>query len=203
MAADPREISSAAVATGRKQGAQDTLYRRYGTIVERVCRRYCRSSEEASDAAHDCFAWLILRWGKLDLTSCPESLLYKVARSCASTVARARRRAEALAADAPSTQFFQADLASLLESRIVLRDALHRLPPRQREILWARHFLGWTVEEIAQRLHLRASTVRCSLTRGLQALRDDRELARWDSAEWPIDSAARSGLPPVSGIRAE
>lgn len=67
--------------------------------------------------------------------------------------------------DRAGTQPDQAD------DRLVLRDALRRMPARRRAVLVLRFFEGLSVEETATALGCSAGTVKSQTARGLDALR--------------------------------
>ena len=71
----------------------DLLYRRYGPMVMRRCRRILRDEEEARDAAQDVFVQLLMRQKRLR-DDAPSSLLYRMATNLLPQ-SHPRRRKEA------------------------------------------------------------------------------------------------------------
>jgi len=67
------------------------------------------------------------------------------------------------------------------EEAQLVRAALDRLPPRDRELLLLKYTEDWSCREIAQRLGVTVSTVQTRLQRARQRLR--RQLARLDLQE--------------------
>ena len=59
-----------------------------------------------------------------------------------------------------------------IDDRELLRQALARLPERQREVLLLRYYEDLTEAEIAKRLGCAPGTVKSSAARALRALRD-------------------------------
>lgn len=55
--------------------------------------------------------------------------------------------------------------------RLAVREALQALPPRQRDTLIVRHFLGMSVEEAAEVLHCSPGTVKSNTHKAVAALR--------------------------------
>jgi DNA-directed RNA polymerase specialized sigma24 family protein len=66
----------------------------------------------------------------------------------------------------------QADRTSSVEDRELVREALSRLPQRQREVILLRYFEDLSEAEIARRLGCAPGTVKSSAARALRALRD-------------------------------
>ena len=63
------------------------------------------------------------------------------------------------------------DLADAAALRVTLAAALARLPKRQREVVALRYLGGLSEAEVAERLHLSATTVKVHARRGAAALR--------------------------------
>lgn len=76
-----------------------------------------------------------------------------------------------------------------IDDRELLRQALARLPERQREVLLLRYYEDLTEAEIAKRLGCAPGTVKSSAARALRALRD----------MLPEYAAARSAHPGATG----
>ena len=157
------------------RSAFDRLVERYGGRVAGVARRTLGDREEALDVAQEVFveAFRILpRWKEEGLFF---SWLYRTALNLALHRLRRRRKVapladvHAVAGEAPG----QGEISE------AVRDALERLPPRQRDVFILRHEEGLPLAEIARRLGLATGTAKAHLHRALGALRDalrDRKL---------------------------
>ena len=111
--------------------------------------------------------------------------------------ARPQLRTTRLAANPDGRSVEPAELAQATETRQLLTAALHKLPPRYREVLDL-YLAGETnAHEIAHRLHRSPSTVRTQLERGLAKMRDvvPKSLAPLLIAILAVRSAARSPIP--------
>jgi DNA-directed RNA polymerase specialized sigma24 family protein len=69
-------------------------------------------------------------------------------------------------------ELVQAPATDAVDDRELVRQALARLPARQREVLLLRYFEDLTEAEIAARLGCAPGTVKSSAARALRALRD-------------------------------
>ena len=67
------------------------LYRRFGPMVHRRCRRILGDEEEAADAMHDVFVQLVKRQESLTVQT-PPSLLWKIATDVSLNRLRTKRR---------------------------------------------------------------------------------------------------------------
>ena len=81
----------------------------------------------------------------------------------------------------------QADRTSSVEDRELVREALSRLPRRQREVLLLRYFEDLSEAEIARRLGCAPGTVKSSAARALRALRDMLPDYGSAPADGPVD----------------
>jgi RNA polymerase sigma-70 factor, ECF subfamily len=62
------------------------------------------------------------------------------------------------------------DLTAALE-RSLIGDALARLSPQHRAVVWRSYYLGWTTARIAEDLHIADDTVKSRLHHAMRALR--------------------------------
>lgn len=80
-----------------------------------------------------------------------------------------------------AAEFEVDDFGELLAQRAQLRDALQRLPPRQRAVLVLRFYEDLDDTQIGRALNISPSTVRSAAARGLASIRsalDDRDYER-------------------------
>jgi RNA polymerase sigma-70 factor (sigma-E family) len=129
----------------------------------------------AEDVVQEAFARLHRSWGSLrDVDAAPawlRSTVLNLARSGLRRRLVARRNRPSPAADASSAE----TLALLDDDRRAVIAALHRLAPRQREVLVLRYWSDASEAEIATLLGISAGSVKTHAHRGLLALRDALE----------------------------
>ncbi|MFI5906114.1 SigE family RNA polymerase sigma factor [Dactylosporangium sp. NPDC051541] len=122
----------------------------------------------AEDLVQTALAKAFARWRRIDE---PEPYLRRVIYNDFVSAWRSpRRRAEVSVAEPPEPGppvFVESDTAL----RLLLRDALKQLPPRQRAVLILRYFEDLTVEETAAVLSCRPGTVASQASRALTKLR--------------------------------
>ena len=137
----------------------DALYREHFPVLVRVAFLITGSHETAEDAVHDTFLRCRTRLAELDH---PRSYLRAaVVNECRSVHRRAVREPRD-----PLTPV-------LLPTELVeLRDALGRLPWRQRSAIVLRYFADIPDDEIARTLGSRPSTVRSHIRRGIAKLKE-------------------------------
>ena len=138
----------------------EELYRRYGPMVLRRCRKLLRDEEKAVDAMQDTFVQLLRHAETLD-DAAPSSLLYRTATNvCLNRLRGERRRPE----DPEDELLLQ--LASLddAEGASVARSVLDRIFGGEKEstrLIAVLHLLdGMTHEEVAREVNLSVSGVR-------------------------------------------
>ncbi len=123
----------------------------------------------AEDLVQTALAKAFARWRRIDE---PEPYLRKMIYNDFVSGWRSRRsRAEITVAQPPDHaggRYLESDTAL----RLMLRDALQALPPRQRAVLILRYFEDLSVEETAAVLSCRQGTVASQTSRALAKLRD-------------------------------
>lgn len=125
---------------------------------------------EAEDATHDAF---VTAWRKWSTLRDPELFQHWFDRILVNTCRNSlrhvsRRRTEDLSAD---LEFITSDVYGPTHDRGVLWPAMAQLAPDQRVVLALRFYRDLSVDQIAQRLGVRAGTVKSRLHRGLRGLR--------------------------------
>lgn len=140
----------------------ESLYRTYGPVVLRRCRRLLKDEGRALDAMHDVFVEIVRRQQTLH-ASAPAALLLRTATNvCLNRMRSERRhpedRDEALLCAIASTG------DETPESRSLARRALDRIlggsPPSTQLIAVLHHVDGLTLEEVAREVGLSVSGVR-------------------------------------------
>ena len=132
------------------------------------------SRHEAEEIAQDAFLRLWERWDRVATLDDPTGFLFRTAMNVFRN--RARRSALALRRSlrlAPDTD----DLAAV-EDRDEMVRLIRVMTPRQRAAVVLTGYLGYSSEEAADLLHVRASTVRALATKGRATARATMEGGR-------------------------
>jgi RNA polymerase sigma-70 factor (ECF subfamily) len=136
--------------------------------LKAYCRRMLGSSFDAEDAVQET---LLRAWRAADTfqgRAALRSWLYRIATNVCIDAARRRSRdpipaeecaCETLAPDPAEIALAHEDL------RLALAVAAHRLPPRQRAVLFLRDGLGWRAADVAELLDMTVTAVNSALQR--------------------------------------
>jgi RNA polymerase sigma factor (sigma-70 family) len=182
----------------RDQLAFETLVRRHGPMVLRVCRRILRNQQDAEDAFQATFLVLVRRAASIQVPTTLANWLHGVAQRTALEArgASARRRViEAIAV--PRTETFEDPWAELWP---VLDQELARLREQYRAVVILCDMEGKTRKEVAHQLGWAEGTVASRLARGRSILAK-RLLRRGFSSA--LVAAALSGSPASAHVPAE
>lgn len=161
----------------RLSGAGDernplSLYREHGETVFRLLCRMTGDEASARDLTHDTFVRVFERWDQYAGNGSAASWICRIAANLArDRRARFRRRAKLLAREAPSLARHTADDSGKLESRMLLEEALRRLPQEQRITLLLYEVDGYSHAEIGEMLRIAEGTSRARLSRAKETLR--------------------------------
>ncbi|HEX6339687.1 SigE family RNA polymerase sigma factor [Umezawaea sp.] len=139
-----------------------------GPWMLRIALRLCRDRHSAEDLVQTTQAKLYQHWNRL---SAVENLDAYARTALVHTHIGERRTGWARKVD---LQPMREDLPAAEAdhaSRLVLRDAVEGLAPRQRATILMRYFLDMTVEQTAAALDVTAGTVKSQTSRGLDTLR--------------------------------
>jgi RNA polymerase sigma factor (sigma-70 family) len=137
------------------------LYRDEFPSLMRVAFLMTGSNEAAEDAIQDTFMRCRSKLGALDHP--PSYLRAAVINECRSVLRRTNRRATD----------YETETNDLPTDLIELRDALCRLPDRQRAAIILRYFVDIPDAEIAAALSCKPSTVRSLIRRGVAKLKEN------------------------------
>ena len=142
----------------------EALYRATRTRMVDLALLTTGSRALAEEIVQDVFAELLRRW---DGVREPERWLrVAVVNRCTSWVRRRRVERGYLARHAPGVDAFHEPDA------LVAFDLLQRLNPRQRAVLALRFIEGWSEVEVASALGMRVGTVKSTVSRARQSLRE-------------------------------
>lgn len=148
----------------------DTLYRRYGPMVLRRCRRMLGDEALAVDAMQDVFVEVCRRKARLDARA-PSALLYQMAtRRCLNIMRGRRRRPEVANADL-ITRIADWGPDDGAAARSVLARLFSAAPASSRTIAMLHLVDGLTLAQTAEAVGLSVSGVR----KRLRQLRADLE----------------------------
>jgi RNA polymerase sigma-70 factor (ECF subfamily) len=127
-----------------------------------------RNRAEAEELAQDAFVRVLERWDRVSAMQDPRGYLYRTAMNAFRTsygraLMAAKRSMKTMAAD---------DAIAAVDERDATVRALARLSPRQRAAVVLTDMLGFSSEEAARMLGIRASTLRMHASRARAALKE-------------------------------
>ncbi len=154
------------------------LVERWQTPVFAFLVRMLGSREDAQDLCQETFLRMVRSADTYQATGQFQSWLFRIAGNLARS--RARRRKilrwfsfEEHHPDPPSTEPDALQELEMSESRIEVREAIARLPDRQREALVLKQYQNLKYREIADAMGLSVNAVQMLLHRAMQSLRKD------------------------------
>jgi RNA polymerase sigma-70 factor, ECF subfamily len=127
--------------------------------------------QEAEDITQDAFLKIWERWDRMSEVEDPTGYLFRTAMN----VFRNRARRTALAARKALGLTDQGDDLAAVEDRDEMIRAMRPLTPHQRAALVLTGYVGYTSDEAARILGIRASTVRALATKGRATARATAE----------------------------
>lgn len=130
---------------------------------------YCGNPAVAEELAQDALARAVARWDKVSRMDNPVGWVHRVAFNLAHSHFR-RARAERKALQAAEDAGRQPPPVDLV-GRYEIRAALESLPRRQRRAVVLRHYIGLSVEEVAEAMECSDRTVKRLTSDALVALR--------------------------------
>jgi RNA polymerase sigma-70 factor, ECF subfamily len=152
----------------------DALYRKYGPMVLRRCRRLLIDEEQAMDAAQETFVKL-LRYQDRLTDSAPSSMLYTMAtNTCLNMMRTAQRRPRGAGEQMLEVIASAEDVEAAALDRHTLEQVFENERASTRTMAVMHYVDGMTLEEVASHVGLSVSGVRKRLrqlrerTRALQ-----------------------------------
>lgn len=161
-ALNPEPISIAAEVVDDRASGFSVLFEHEQQPMLRLAFLLLGSGPMAEDAVQEAYAKVYERW---DSISRPGAFL----RTCVVNECRTRHRRRLTAL---RKRHLLADAASTSDQYAELADALAALPHRRRTVVVLRHYLQLNTAEIAAQLGISEGTVKSSLHRGLQQLKE-------------------------------
>ena len=138
----------------------DALYRKYGPMVLRRCRRLLVDEEQANDASQETFV-KVLRYQSSLNDKAPSSMLYTIATNICLNMIRSASRRPRSAGDEPLERIASAED---VEARVIDSTVLDGIFGRERastRTMAVMHYVdGMTLEEVAGHVGLSVSGVR-------------------------------------------
>ena len=155
--------------------ALEALLARHAPKVERLALQFLRDPEDASDAAQDSLAKLVVRIrqfrGESQFSTWLHRLVVNTCRDYAER--RAARRHEPLDDDLRASPVDDPVLAAgTSELRRELCAALGNVSPEQAQVVLLKDALGYSFEEIAEAAGMPVGTAKCHAHRGRNRLRE-------------------------------
>jgi RNA polymerase sigma factor (sigma-70 family) len=147
----------------RRDRAFETWFEAAWPRCRGLARRMGLSSDEAQDVALDALAIAYDRWSRVEPMAHRDAWVLKVTANLALRhLRRGRRFARRTDPESPP---------QTPDDRLYLRDALARLPRRQREVVFLRYLADLPESEVAAALGIDVGTVKAHANRGRAALR--------------------------------
>jgi polysaccharide export outer membrane protein len=157
----------------RDDSAFESLVRRYGPMVFRVCRDVLCDREDADDAFQATFLILIRQAGSIRERGSLGRWLYEVACRISR---RERRRLEKIRSQERQVPEMEASAGpefdpTYRDMKPILHDEIRRLPSKLRDPIVLCYFEGLTVEDAARRMRCPVGTLKSRLGKGRELLR--------------------------------
>jgi RNA polymerase sigma-70 factor, ECF subfamily len=194
----PRNLDDAALVAAAQGGdrfALDQLLRRHYDRIHAVCRRVAGSTREADDACQEALIKIVRSLPRFDGRSTFGTWAYRIATNASLDELRKRQRRPALHAvaeeDRPELVDSMADrFADSFPDRLLLDDALDRLPEDLRMAVVLRDVADFDYAEIAETLDVPVGTVKSRISRGRAALATQLRL------DHDLEGETRGNRPP-------
>ncbi|MFI2189072.1 RNA polymerase sigma factor [Streptomyces sioyaensis] len=151
--------------------AFDGFFRANRGYMLRLATYRLGCSHDAQEVVQDAFLIAFRNWERLLSAQNPTALLYRILQDCVIDQHRRRvrlARREQLTEVDPEVEDLK---AVAFEELFSIREAIDRLPPRQREVITLKYLIGLDNHEIAAVLDLSAPTVSLHVKRARQRLR--------------------------------
>jgi len=152
--------------------AFDRLVERYQRDVYRLCYRYVNNHDDANDMAQEVFLKAYRALGRFRGESAFSTWLYRIAvNTCLSFRSSRRPEAEEVAEALPDASPGALAQVEREETSRIVRDAVRRLPEKQRATLILKVYHDLSHEEVATILGSTVGTVKANLFHALGNLR--------------------------------
>ncbi len=160
----------------QEPAAFETLVRRHGPMVMRVCQRLLRHGPDADDAFQATFIVLVRKAHSIikleSVASWLYGVAYRIALRAKSRANRRQNRERPMDEGALPGETSAANDGATADLRPVLDEELNRLPEKYRAPVVLCYLEGKTNEEAARQLQCPTGTVKIRLSRARDLLRD-------------------------------
>jgi RNA polymerase sigma-70 factor (ECF subfamily) len=156
----------------RDEGFEAFFDAHHGRVVQVLALGW--GDHAAEDAAQEAFARALQRWSRVRRMDRPDGWVYVTAVN----VLRRRHRDDASDAALDVTREppeRHLDSTEGVTTRVLLRDALALLPPRQRQVVVLRYLADFSTTDVAAAMGCAEGTVKSALSQALRSLRVDLE----------------------------
>jgi len=161
------------------RGGFDAAFRRLFVQAFRVALRLLGDPAEAEDVAAETMARTLVAWRRMGECGYVDAWVARVAANVAVDTARRRARLNKMTAQlsmsVPDATLHSGDAEEAVR-RLVVAEALARLPRRQREVVTLRYFTDLSESDIARVLSISPGAVKRYAHRALTRLRNVEEL---------------------------
>ena len=175
MAADRAEVSDAELLSRAARGnaeAFGSLMKKHEDKIFALALRMMGNRSDALDATQDAFIAAYRQAGSFRGDAAVGTWLYRIGANACKDLLRKRKRW--ITRDEETIEPLQVDTAPSIETsvteRVVLRDALAKLPDEYREAVVMHDLGGVTYEEIARITETQIGTVKSRISRGRRRL---------------------------------
>ncbi len=142
----------------------------YGGQMRRTAYLLCGDWDRAADVTQEALIRMYVAWPRLDTGAGLRAYARRAVVSATVDAARKRTNREQPRAYLPEVAV--EDPTEDVAERLLLKQTLAELPPRQRACVVLRFYEDLCVEDVAAALGCRAGTVKSQTARGLAALRE-------------------------------
>jgi RNA polymerase sigma-70 factor (ECF subfamily) len=200
----PDDRTLKAAQRGDRQ-ACDALLRLHQPMIWAICRRITGDDHSAADAAQEAMIAVVKNLARFDGRSSVRTWMYRIATNAALDELRRRRRRPDVATDdfLGTHAGTSADASRAVDDRLLIDEALGRLPVDFRAAVVLRDLVDLDYAEIGDLLDIPAGTVRSRIARGRRHLAESLVAASGNSETdpdrptiGPTDGAASE--PPIS-----
>lgn len=152
--------------------ACDALLRAHQPMIWAICRRITSDDHSAADAAQEAMIAVVKNVGRFDGRSSLRTWIYRIATNAALDELRRRRRRPDVATDdvIGAHTGAAADASGGVDDRLLIDQALERLPAEFRAAVVLRDLVDLDYAEIGDILGIPAGTVRSRIARGRRHL---------------------------------
>lgn len=152
--------------------AFESLFARHKKQLYHSMLRVTKSADLSEELVQDSFVQAFVKLGSFKREAAFSSWIFRIALNKYLGMQRTRRASQSLDALEDNSHFEPIDpqdspeqSCARSEDRDRVRNALDRLNPEVRRILWLREMKGLTYDEIGEELRLKPGTVRSQLSR--------------------------------------